>query len=98
MIMRFLRNLTSGQPAEEAAKVARSEEYEGFTIEAAPQRDPAGWRIRGIISKEVDGEHKSRTFIRADTYADRDTAVDMTMTKGRRIVDEQGESFFARGR
>lgn len=98
MIFRFLRNLTSGQAAEEAPKVARSEQYEGFTIEAAPQRDPAGWRVRGVISKEIDGEQQSRTFIRADTYPDRETAVDMSMTKGRRIVDEQGESFFARGR
>lgn len=98
MILRFLRNLAFTRAGEGAPVVVRSEEYEGFTIEATPQKDPAGWRIRGVISKEIGGEHQSRTFIRADTYPDRETATDMTMTKGKRIIDEQGESLFTRSR
>jgi hypothetical protein len=99
MIFRFLRNLTSSRAAkDETPQVEKREEYEGFTIEATPQKDTGGWRIRGVISRATGGEPRSRTFVRADTYADKSTAVDMTMMKARRIIDEQGESFFESGR
>ncbi|MCP5153088.1 MAG: hypothetical protein H6983_02910 [Ectothiorhodospiraceae bacterium] len=92
----FLKRLFSGgsgeppPPREEA-----SMEYEGFTIVAAPQQDAGGWRVAGAVRKEIDGEVREHTFVRADVSPDKDAVVQMTLAKGQRIVDEQGERIFA---
>jgi hypothetical protein len=69
---------------------ARSEDYKGFTIEAHPFKEGGQFQLAGVIRK--DGrEHK---FIRADKFTDKDDCVDITMSKGRLIVDQSGERMF----
>ncbi len=92
MVFKFLRNLVSPassaprQPAPEA-----SVEYNGYTIVPTPRQEGGVWRVMGVISKEIDGEAKSHTFVRADTHAGKDETVSLTVAKAKRIIDEQGE-------
>jgi hypothetical protein len=69
-------------------------EYEGFLIHPAPIRDGSKHRISARIEKEVGGEKKSHTLIRADTLDDHDAAVDASVAKARKLIDEQGDRLF----
>lgn len=74
----------------ESDKPAKSLEYKGFMIEAAPYKDGGQWQLAGVISK--DG--KSHRFVRADKFSDRDEAADIAMSKGQLIVDQLGDGMF----
>ena len=93
MILEFLRKL-GGSRDETASSAEDSVDYNGFAILPAPRKHKDGWRIQGVISKEIDSERKEHAYIRADTYASRDDAVAATVSKGKRIIDEQGEAIF----
>ena len=95
MVFDFIRKLFSSDSGG-GGQVHQGDpqEYNGYTIQPAPQKDPAGWRVRGVISREVEGEAKTHTFVRADTYSDLDTIITMTVTKAKRIIDEQGDRIF----
>lgn len=89
----FLRKLVSGAPGETPA-AADPVSYNGFQIVPMPHKSEAGWRVQAIISKELEGELKTHEFIRADTIGDRDGAIEMTISKAKRTIDEQGERLF----
>ena len=76
--------------------IAGSESYKGFTIEAAPVKESGQFRTAGYISKEIAGEMKKPRFIRADNSTDQNQAVSHALSKGRQIIDEQGEHLFER--
>ena len=76
MVFGFLRGLFSGGGGGGAAAEAPSVEYEGFTIKPAPINDGTSWRVSGEICKEVDGEMKTHMLVRADTFPDRQDAID----------------------
>ena len=69
-------------------------EHEGFTIVAAPRKASGGWSTEGRISKAVEGEVKEVHFIRADTSTSREAAITLSVSKARKIIDEQGERVF----
>ncbi len=48
----------------------------------------------GVVSKEVDSVVRKHNFIRADSFAGLDDAVDISIKKGIQLVDEQGERIF----
>ncbi len=79
----------SGAPA-----VLGSEEYKGFRISATEMRSGSEYQLAGLIEKEVGGEAKSYTFVRADKFSSRDDAASFALSKGRQIIDEQGEGIF----
>lgn len=89
----FLRNVFSGGSGE-AAAAADPVDYNGFRIVPSPQRSEGGWRVHGVISKESQGEVRTHEFIRADSISDRDGAIEMTISKAKRTIDEQGERLF----
>ncbi|MCU0906187.1 MAG: HlyU family transcriptional regulator [Rhodobacteraceae bacterium] len=70
------------------------ETHKGFTITPDPMREGPRFRIRGHVSKEVGGEMRTHTFIRADTLESEDAAVAATLGKGRQLIDEQGDRLF----
>lgn len=72
-----------------------SVDYKGFTIRPTPRQAEGQWQVVGIIAKEVDGELREETFIRADKCASSDEAVEMILRKGRQIIDEQGTRLFS---
>jgi hypothetical protein len=93
MVMKFLRGLFSAGGGE-APRAEASVEYNGYTITPAPEKDPAGWRIAGTISKEVGGQRRVFRLDRADTAPDREAIVARTIDKAKRVIDEQGDRMF----
>lgn len=92
-----------GSDADSGAKAGKTvqdveatEDYQGFTIEAAPIKEGGQFRTAGFISKEVDGVAKRVPFIRADNSTDKSQAVSHSMSKARQIIDEQGERLLDR--
>ncbi|MBX3598534.1 MAG: hypothetical protein KF874_13265 [Rhizobiaceae bacterium] len=94
--MSFFKKLFggSGEPASAEPKVAGEAEHRGFTIKATPFKNEGQFQTCGVISKEVDGELKEHKFIRADRFAGLEDAVQLSLSKGRQIIEEQGEHLF----
>lgn len=95
--MSFFKKLFGGggsEAPEAEPKVAGEAEHRGFLIRATPFKQDGQYQTCGVISKEVAGEVKEHRFIRADRFAGLDDAVQLTLSKGRQIVDEQGEKIF----
>jgi len=91
--MSFLKKLFGGgEPKLEAPPP--SAEHGGFTIHATPYQEQGQWQMCGVIEKAVDGEVKAHRFIRADRFASKDDAVEMTFMKARQIIDQSGERVF----
>jgi hypothetical protein len=70
------------------------EEYKGFLIKAIEMRAGSEYQLAGTIEKDVDGEHKSYQFVRADRMSSKDDVISLALSKGRQIIDEQGERVF----
>jgi hypothetical protein len=91
--MSFLKSLFGGgsvKPKQEAA----SEDYRGYRITAGLGTAGNEYQVAGSIEKEINGELKRYEFIRADRLTDRAMASQMTLAKGRQIIDEQGDAIF----
>ena len=91
---KLLRALVGGGEAKEAAAAGPAFEYQGYTIRATPRRQGSQWLTVGVIAKEVGGELKEQSFIRADTHATREDAENCAIGKARTIIDQQGEDLF----
>jgi hypothetical protein len=83
-----------GRRSETAEVVGDPVEYNGFVIRAAPFKEGGRFQTAGVIEKEVAGVRKEHRFIRADTHASMDTAVEFTIAKARQIIDQMGERIF----
>lgn len=96
MPMSFWKKLFGGgaSGAGDAAPAAKSVEYNGFVIRAAPYKSEGQFQTAGSIEKEIGGERKEHRFIRADRFPSFEDAVEFALAKGRQIVDEQGERMF----
>lgn len=92
--MSWLKNLFGGEASRGAPKSLKSAEHKGFTIEAQPYKEGGQFQLAGVISKEVDGARKEHRFVRADRFTSIDEAADFAISKGRQIIDEQGERLF----
>ncbi|MCK5363545.1 MAG: hypothetical protein KAR22_11280 [Gammaproteobacteria bacterium] len=90
--MKFLRGL-GGNKAEQAVK-HDAVEYKGFSIVPTPRKAQGGWTTEGIISKPAGDETRSERFIRADMLMSEEDAVDYSVAKAKKIIDEQGERLF----
>ncbi|RFC67561.1 MULTISPECIES: HlyU family transcriptional regulator [Mesorhizobium] len=94
--MSFFKKLFGGggESAASEPKVAGEAEHRGFIIKATPFKHDGQYQTCGVISKEIGGEMKEHRFIRADRFAGLDDVVQLTLSKGRQIIDEQGERLF----
>ena len=93
--MSFLKRLFGGGGEKvDAPDVAKEIEHKGFIIRATPYKRDGQYQTSGTVSKEVAGVVKEHKFIRADRFAVLDDAVEVSLAKGRQIVDEQGERMF----
>ena len=93
--MSFWKNLFGGGGGEvKEAAPAPGEEYKGFTIRPTPMPVGSEYQLAGTIEKEIDGELKTYSFVRADRMSSRDEAASYALAKGRQIVDEQGAGVF----
>ncbi|GIK99575.1 MAG: transcriptional activator HlyU [Alphaproteobacteria bacterium] len=69
-------------------------EYHGYMIRPAPRKQGAQWLLAGVITKQSADGVKEHAFVRADTFAARDEAAAFAITKGKQIIDEQGDNIF----
>jgi len=76
------------------AGAAKEAEHKGFMIRATPYKDGGQYQTAGTISKELGGEMKEYKFVRADRFSTLEEAADLSLSKGRQIIDEQGERMF----
>jgi hypothetical protein len=67
----------------------RTEQYEGFLIEALPNllRDSNRWTVNGQIAYDRRGTVKTRSFSGADTFESEEEAVLHTLELGRQIIE-----------
>lgn len=93
--MSFWKSLFGGGGGAAEPAPAPGEEYKGFTIRPTPMAVGSEYQLAGVIEKTVGGELKTYKFVRADRMSSRDDAVSLALSKGRQIIDEQGESMFS---
>ena len=95
--MSFWKNLFGGgsSNAEPAGdKVFGEETHKGFLIKAIEMKAGSELQLAGTIEKEIAGELKTYRFVRADRMTSRDDLIALAHSKGRQIIDEQGEAIF----
>ena len=95
--MSFWKNLFGGgsSSAEPAGdKVLGEESYKGFLIKAVEMKAGSELQLAGTIEKDIGGELKTYRFVRADRMTSRDDLIVLALSKGRQIIDEQGEGIF----
>lgn len=94
--MSFLSKLFGGGSTSggDAPKTAAEEEYKGFIIRGTPTAVGSEHQLAGVIEKQVGGELKSYSFVRADRLGSRDEAAQRAIDKGKQLIDEQGEKLF----
>lgn len=94
--MSFWKSLFGGGEKQSAAPgVDAREEHEGYTIAVALIRVDGEYQIAGSIEKEIAGDLKVHSFIRADKFSNRDDAIAATLGKGRQLIKEQGSALFS---
>ncbi len=95
--MSFLKRLFGGGEGKggSEAAVAGEAEHRGFLIRATPFKEGGQFQTCGVVSKEIDGVVKEHRFIRADRFAALEDAVNVALSKGRQLVDEQGDRLFS---
>ena len=69
-------------------------DYNGYAVTPAPIREGTRYRVSAKIVKEVDGEIRTHTLIRADTIDDLETAVEASLGKAKMLIDQQGDRLF----
>ena len=95
--MSFFKNLFGGstmsvEPAGD--KVLGEESHKGFLIKAIEMKAGSELQLAGTIEKDIGGELKTYRFVRADRMTSRDDLIALALSKGRQIIDEQGEAIF----
>lgn len=88
--MSFLKKLFGGGASEEVA----SETYKDCRITPTLQRDTDGYRLCAKIEKDIDGETRTHTLIRADKIGSQEEATAITIAKAKQVIDEQGDALF----
>ena len=96
--MSFWKKLFGGGSAEDSApagdKSLGEESYKGFLIKAIEMKAGSELQLAGTIEKDIGGELKTYRFVRADRMSSRDDLIVLALSKGRQIIDEQGEGIF----
>ncbi len=69
--------------------------HEGYRIVATPQKEGDQYRLHGEISREISGEMKTHTLIRADLFPASEDCVEQTFRKAKQVIKEQGMRIFS---
>ena len=88
--MSILSRLFGGAPKTEI----KPEMYKDFSIMPSPTKEGSQYRISALIEKEIDGETKSHTLIRADMMDDLESANTASIGKAKTMIDQLGDSLF----
>ncbi|UDL94232.1 hypothetical protein LGH83_17160 [Lichenihabitans sp. PAMC28606] len=97
--MSFLKSLFGGgvpkatvPPAPD--KTTGQIEHKGFVIRAVPFKSEGQYQTAGIIEKEIGGTMRSYRFVRADRSTMVEDVTELALSKGQKIIDEQGDALF----
>jgi hypothetical protein len=93
LLARFFGGGTA-EPGAAAGDPADTVEYNGYRIRPAPFRVEGQFQTAGFIEKDFPEGRKEQRFIRADKHGTADEAKAFAISKGRQIVDEQGDKLF----
>lgn len=88
------RLMGSGETGAAPQEIEEAVAYKGYTIRPACRQEGSQWITAGVIAKEFEDGVKEQSFIRADVYSSKDDADACSITKGKRIIDEQGDKLF----
>ena len=88
--MSILSKLFGGKAASEPDPV----EYNGYLIFPTPMKEGGKFRISARIEKDIGGDLKIHTLIRADTFESADAAAEAAIFKAKLMVDQQGDAIF----
>jgi hypothetical protein len=69
-------------------------EYNGYRIRPAPYAEDGQFQTAGSIEKDFPSGVKTYRFVRAEKHASKDDAAAFAITKGRQIIDQQGDGIF----
>jgi hypothetical protein len=83
-----------GASTRQEEPAAEAVEYKGFRIRPAPYSASGGYQTAGIIEKDFEAGSKKHRFVRAETHPSKDDAASFAITKGKQIIDEQGDRIF----
>lgn len=89
--MSWLRKLLGGSRGERRGLRV---EHEGYVIVATPVAEGGQFRVCAEISREIDGEVKTHTLVRADVLQSREAAEQLAIVKARQVIAERGEGLF----
>lgn len=91
----FIRGLVGSKETDGGQPDSRNAiDYNGYLIHPASRKEGSQWRTEGVITKDLESETKEHRFIRADVYNSKEDADACAVTKGKRIIDEQGDRLF----
>jgi hypothetical protein len=93
--MSFLKRLFGGGAPSQPAEPPRTIEHKGFVVRALPFESGGRFQTAGSIEKVVDGVRKEHQFIRADSHASMEQAIEFSLMKGCQIIDQVGDGVFA---
>ena len=68
--------------------------HNGFVIFPEPIKEGAVYRIAARIEKEVGGEMRTHSLVRADTHGTLDSANDASIAKAKMAIDQLGDTIF----
>ena len=94
--MSFLKKLFGGGASDDGGSAPKADpvHYEGYLIFPEPIKEGAVYRIAARIEKEIDGEVKSQSLVRADTVNAIEAANDMSVNKAKQVINERGDKLF----
>ena len=88
----FLSRLFGKSPATPAA--AEPVIHKDHRIYPDPIKGPGGWRVAARVEKDFPDGTRTHHLSRADTFTDRDQAVETSVDKAKLAIDQLGDTLF----
>ena len=85
----------SGESGGRDEPAAEAVEYKGYRIRPAPYPSGGQYQTAGMIEKDFETGMKEYRFVRAETHSSKDEAATFAISKGKQIIDEQGDRLFS---
>jgi hypothetical protein len=83
-----------GSSADAAPPDLPATEYKGYRIKPAPYRANSAYQTAGVIEKDFPDGVKQHRFVRAETHPSLDDAIEFALSKGKQIIDQEGDRVF----
>jgi hypothetical protein len=68
--------------------------HKDYRIYPQPVKEGGVYRIAARIEKDIEGQTKTHTLIRADTRNSEDEAREATVDKAKQAIDQLGDTIF----